>query len=975
MKMKFQARTLAMTFAVLCAVLVGSLNLTARLHQAPVPDDGVGWLSCTDGLLAETVRTDSAADRAGIRKGDVLRAIELEGQLYRIRSDAEVQYFLDEKIGLGGTAHYIVERFNPMGISKGYWTADLLDLPPQPSRLALNLYLGLVGLVYLAIGLYVFFKQEQSPQALHFLVICLLSFIYLFYSFTGDFNLFDKSVFLLENLAFLFVGPAFLHFCAEFPSPRPWLSRHRWAGLLLYLPALLVTGFEVASLSLGNQNLGLLEIRPWLNKAEVFHFSAYFCAAAGTIVITFTQTRVAVLRQQIKWIVWGMTLGILPWLACYAYPFVTGAEPTGLMQALAVGPTILIPLSFGYSIVRYRLMDVDVIVRRSMAYALSTLSLIVLFMLGVVKSAEWTRELLPTIPPSAMTLLQVGVMSLGAILYTPLKNWLQERIDRLFYGEQYDYRHSIADFGRALSATTALPELLDAVAARLSEMLSVNEIAIYVRESGAAADARFRLSFFKGIPTPPLILMDPAPLLASTENLRPHQYQTGPLRFPGRIFDPAAGLAEETPTSIPLGYFFPCIARDRLVAVIGLGRTQNRTLLTSEDTVLLRALTPYVAVAVENSLLYQTEQERIEELGKLKEFNENIIESINVGLLAVDLEGRITNWNSALEELFAIGRTEAEGQVLGEVFDGDLIRTMHDVTGSLSWALCDVRNIYRYRTLARDGRALVLNISLSPLETKDQAVTGALISFEDITGRVRLEEQLREQDKLSSIGLLAAGVAHEVNTPLTGISSYTQMLLTQTPENDTKYAILQKIHRQTLRASDIVNNLLNFSRTGNATFSSLNLSRLLDDTLQLLEPQLRNTNIVVSKNYADVLPAISGHAGKLQQVFMNLILNARDAMPRGGTLTISAFLHDNALFVEFTDTGEGIRPEHITKIYDPFFTTKEVGRGTGLGLAVSYGIIQEHSGRIFVESEPGTGSCFRIKLPCVIAERFQAAGD
>jgi signal transduction histidine kinase len=204
-----------------------------------------------------------------------------------------------------------------------------------------------------------------------------------------------------------------------------------------------------------------------------------------------------------------------------------------------------------------------------------------------------------------------------------------------------------------------------------------------------------------------------------------------------------------------------------------------------------------------------------------------------------------------------------------------------------------------------------------------------------------------------------------VNTPLTGVSSYTQMLLGMVPETDPKHALLQKMQRQTDRASNIVGNLLNFSRTGNSEdFDEIDLNKLLNDTLQLLEPQLRKSNVDIVKQYATTPPKIMGSGGKLQQVFTNLVLNARDAMYSGGTITLKTDL-DNAggAIVEVTDTGEGIPAENIKKVFDPFFTTKGVGNGTGLGLAVSYGIIQEHAGTIEVQSEEGDGTTFRLVFP------------
>jgi two-component system, NtrC family, sensor kinase len=977
-KASVSVRTFAVIVSTLLFLALGVLNIAERTSQPPLADDGVIWRPSPLGLQAKQVRRASAAERAGIVPGDVLRAILLpdaDGRAapepLQVSDDWEVQYCLDEKIKIGGSATYLIERFNSFGVSKDLWEADLRDIPPQPSRFWLDLYLGFVGLIYLIIGLIVFAKHEKTNQSIHFFIVCLLSFLYLFYSPSGSFSGFDQLILLLDNSALIMLCPAFLHFCAVFPHRSEWIDRNRWSLRLLYLPGGMLALLEAAHLFLGNYSQAILSIRPFLTEAAIIHFTGYFIASAGIVFVTFTQAQIPLLRQQIKWIVWGLTLGIAPWTVCYAVPFVFGLERTPLMEALAIGPTIFVPLAFGYSIVRYRLMDVDVIVRRSATYAIATSSVVMLFMLGVVKSADWIGETLPTAPGAATTALQVIVLSCGVLAFPPLKNWLQERIDRIFYGARYENRRGVADFGHTVAATTALPELLDAIADRLTKILSVQELAIFIADerpddgqrdlflSVVSAPERvnaFRVALSRGLLDEPAI---PSDALAQLESGARFSYVT---------MENFLGIGGD------ISYYFPCVARERLVAVIGLGRTVSRTLLTSEDVELVRELTPYVAVAIENSLLYQRERERLREISTLKEFNENIIESINVGILAVDLQGRITTWNNALEEIFDIPSSTAEGRPIDEIFDKDLVRTMQEVTGGQGWSLRDVRQIYRCRTVGRNGQLRVVNISLSPLETRDAAVAGALICFEDLTSRVRLEEQLREADKLSSIGLLAAGVAHEVNTPLTGISSYTQMLLTQVKEGDPKHAVLEKIQRQTIRASDIVNNLLNFSRTGNSVFSELDMTRLLDDTLQLLEPQLNNTRIEVVRDYRRKLPKIAGHAGKLQQVFMNLILNARDAMPKGGTLHISAQSEDGNLIVNVADTGTGISPEYITKIYDPFFTTKDVGRGTGLGLAVSYGIIQEHAGHIFVESEPGCGTCFSIKLPCLKYNRKQAIG-
>jgi signal transduction histidine kinase len=224
-----------------------------------------------------------------------------------------------------------------------------------------------------------------------------------------------------------------------------------------------------------------------------------------------------------------------------------------------------------------------------------------------------------------------------------------------------------------------------------------------------------------------------------------------------------------------------------------------------------------------------------------------------------------------------------------------------------------------------------------------------------------------------------------VNTPLAVISSYAQMLTKQLPEGDPRWKLLDRITRSTFRASEIVNNLLNFSRTGSAEFADVDLNQVIGDTLALLEHQFRTGRVSVDRRTPENCKLlVHGNSGKLQQVFLNLFLNAREAMPDGGTLTVAAESRESLVRVTVADTGHGIDPKHVQRIYDPFFTTKPPkgkGRmdanqndgskkdaeafrgGTGLGLSVTYGIVQEHSGRISVQSTPARGTLFILEFP------------
>ena len=247
---------------------------------------------------------------------------------------------------------------------------------------------------------------------------------------------------------------------------------------------------------------------------------------------------------------------------------------------------------------------------------------------------------------------------------------------------------------------------------------------------------------------------------------------------------------------------------------------------------------------------------------------------------------------------------------------------------------------------------------------------GHILLIEDVTDRVRLEKQLQISEKMASIGLLAAGVAHEVNTPLTGISSFTQMLLDGADPADPKTALLQKVERQTFRAAKIVNGLLNLSRPGTPGNDpvDVDLNAVITDVFVLLEHQFEVGRIKVRRELAASQVPVRGIEHQLQQVFLNLFLNARDAMPRGGWLSVTTRLSgDRAI-------GSGIPSEHLARIYDPFFTTKAIGRGTGLGLSITYGIVRDHEGTIHCDSAVGQGTRFIISLPVAVQEQRSARG-
>ena len=228
-----------------------------------------------------------------------------------------------------------------------------------------------------------------------------------------------------------------------------------------------------------------------------------------------------------------------------------------------------------------------------------------------------------------------------------------------------------------------------------------------------------------------------------------------------------------------------------------------------------------------------------------------------------------------------------------------------------------------------------------------------------------MQAHLIQSEKLASLGKLAAGIAHEINNPLGGILIYSHLLLEDTSKKSAHYENLKKIVKETSRCKDIVKGLLEFARPKEPEMSWINLNDIVDRSLAIVEGQALFQNIKINKKYASALPKIVADGSQLQQVFMNIIINAAEAMDGKGILSLSTSLDSDGTYIEakITDTGHGIKEEDKIRLFEPFFSTKEVGKGTGLGLAISYSIIQKHLGTIEVESQEGKGSSFTVKLP------------
>jgi len=910
------------------AVIFAVLNLQQR-SRFVVPDDGITWMDSPQGVVAWHVVADSPGSRAGIKQGDYVqlvrsvvihRATDVARVLWRVGPWAEVRYGI---------------RRNGESFETPVVTA------PQETSPSIENYLRVAGLLYLFIGLFIFVRRWSAPRAIHFYVFCLVSFILYSFHYTGKLNSFDWIIYW-ANVAATLLQPALLvHFALVFPERRGSLRPK--LALVYAVPAALL--FLHISMATGALDfLPAISTRYWLDKVELANLAIYFLLAAVIFLLSYRRAPSGVLRQQLKWVTGGTFAGALPYLALYVVPYVLGQVPQPWMNVSACS-LALIPLCFGYAIIRYRLMDVDIIFKRGIAYTFATAGVVGIYFAAIALIGELLHTKWPTGPAGGVIAIVVA-----AFLFQPLRDWVQTRLDRFFYRDRLDFRRTLIEFGRALTNEVRVEPLLGSVLDRVSQTLLVDRLAVFLED--AAHPGSFVLSRSMG-------LRPEGPLDLSFLNPGRPALQRGCLFFESaRAATQETDAVRRTLDELDLNYFIACRFRERTVAILGLGKTVDGDYLSSDDLELLSTIAGYVAIAIENARLYQSLEQKAMQIERLKDFSENIVESLKIGVLTVDLEDCIESWNPQLEDLLEIPRRNALRRKLGEVLPPDLVAEI-----SSRAAADHVSGIYKFRLNTSAGRHLIINASIAPLVGKNGARLGRLILLDDITQRMRLEEQMVQTEKLTSLGLLAAGVAHEVNTPLAVISNYIQMLAKQIPADDPRQKTIERIVKQTFRASEIVNNLLNFSRTGAAEFVEVDLNSVLEETLTLVQHPLKTARVNVIKNYKEQLPPVLGSITRLQQVFLNLFMNARDAMPNGGMVEVRTAAQNGSVEVEVTDTGTGIPPENLHRIFDPFFTTKASGRGTGLGLSVSYGIIKEHAGKVDVRSTPGKGTSFRLEFP------------
>jgi PAS domain S-box-containing protein len=620
---------------------------------------------------------------------------------------------------------------------------------------------------------------------------------------------------------------------------------------------------------------------------------------------------------------------------------------------------LLFSIVVAYAISTRKIMEVGTLFQRAMSYLLLATYLLTLYTL-----VWWlVATVLHSFTDNAHGIAHVAAAIVIAFAMAPARGVSQRFAERLFIrSQQLDFRLTVSKAADILSSVTTLRDLLQRFAEIISEAVATDRVIIllHTREGYSSTYSLQNgqnqsmwlpgdgpiVSFLKTHREP--VVLDELNRIRPTPDI---------VRLASRM--------RELDVAVAMGIF----SREHLLGIMLLGLRQTGRIYSTRAQEALQILCGQLAVAIENAELFT-------EVQNAKIYNETLLENLTTGVVAAGTDERITVFNNEAGQITGL---EAE-----EVVDRPI--------DALPQPLCEIlrqtlrtnqREEHRDVTLRSGERAVVVRASTSIFHGESQEVLGALMVLTDMTAVKRLELQIRRSDRLASLGTLSAGMAHEIKNPLVSIKTFAQLLPERYQDSDFRETFSNLIGHEIDRIDSLVNQLLRFARPAKPHLTPKHVHEILEKSLLLVGHRLYQKDIKLTRSFQAKVDTIRGDADQLEQVFLNFFINAMDAMKNGGELTVttkvgtneewvSALTHSNGASretfrISICDTGEGIRSEDIPHVFDPFFTTKDYG--TGLGLSVVHGIVQEHGGQIEVESELRKGTSFHILLPLVRFER------
>jgi len=678
-------------------------------------------------------------------------------------------------------------------------------------------------------------------------------------------------------------------------------------------------------------------------------FALYFLSACGVGLWIFT----------VKWrLSRGLERGQLQYLGAGIVTGFVGAISTNLLIPLVtdqstyswMGPYFCLPYVglVAHAIIRHRLMDLRLFIHRGLTITIAVgLSAIPA---ALLIAAAWPR-LLSDLDAKELTLLLVAV-AIATILIPITRDLASRLLDRYVYRTHANYQRTVREASQMLTRVLHLNTLLAFIGATVMRSTGAEGVAIYLREDGT-----LRRAF---VDTPRDIGRFVAPHSAAPASVAILEVVEAPVladevgREPGAIADSLHSILSENNWSLVL----PVLAEDTLIAMIAVGPKLSGDAFYQQDLDLLMTLANQAGVAIKNAQLYAA-------VTLANEYLENIAATMESGVVAINAAGRLAMFNRAAEHLTGLPAKTALGGPAA-----DLPPCLAD---PLQATLADGQP----RTLpevelptvvgsADEPESRPVLCTVSPVRDPAGTVLGAVAVFSDLTPLKELEIERRRAERLMYVQTLASGIAHEIKNPLVAIKTFTQLL----PRRQDDARFLEEFGRIAGREIDRIQRLLDrlrtLSRPGGGPRQPMDLRLPLTEAVELMQPALEEKGLTITARLGDQPCLVTGNHQELEELFLNLLLNAHDATPTGGAVTVELARGESHLTVTVADSGPGIAPELLERVFEPLFTTK--ARGSGLGLAISAGIAQAHGARLRAGNRPTGGAVFTVEFsPAALA--------
>jgi two-component system NtrC family sensor kinase len=702
---------------------------------------------------------------------------------------------------------------------------------------------------------------------------------------------------------------------------------------LAFLPAGLLLG-ATAWLYLGPKGTTFEAARGvvWLDRLQI-GWMALAAAVAATHLLALSRRRIDLLTEkQVRFLLFGTAVGLLPLCLLNLLPRLFGGS-IPVLSSLSLLPIALVPAAFLAALTRYRLWDVEVIARESAA-------LVGAILVGAGFFAG--AQLLLAHPisigiPYAKGALQTAAGLLLALSFVPVRRGLSTALTEFQYRDVLKERQGLLALVRELQSPRSFAEIRELIVSRVTRGLGITPAALLA----PCGDGLFEAGPVDG--GEPLALDDlPPAVRTQTTRLSRQAFTTQPTPAIARLRH--AGFRTLAPITVS----------GRLLALFAVGDRGGRVPLSVDDQELLETVLAPTGLALDHARLYEELKAQAERYKALKEFHEDVVAGSAAAIAATDATGRFTSVNPA----FAVLAGRPASALLG-LTDLEV----------LPKAITDEAGTSRVEADFGGGRR-VLGVTVSSFPGALPGSRARVYVLTDTTENARLEKALADRERLASLGALSAGVAHEVNTPLTGVAGFARLLLDETPAHDPRRSILEKIERQAFRASRLVGSLLDLARGKPRERTPLDPRELACEAMRALEDERAARGVTLAVDVADGLPPIAGHGDALIQVFVNLVKNgieaassnhANGADPPRVVLRVRA--SDAGVLFEVEDNGAGMTRDEAARVFEPFYSTKTEKGGTGLGLAIAGDIIRAHGGSLAVDSTPGSGSRFTVRLP------------